>query len=53
MEAGLEECQTWLLESHEAREQYYYDLAFNPEKFATEATEAPAETAAPTETTAN
>ena len=53
VEAGLEECQTWLLESQEAREQYYYDLAFNPEKFATEATEAPAETAAPTETTAN
>lgn len=42
---GLTECQTWLKESYEAREQYYYDLAFFPEKFATEATEAPAEAA--------
>jgi len=40
---GLEECQTYLQESYDAREQYYYDLAFYPEKFATEATEAPTE----------
>ena len=40
---GLTACQTWLQEQFDAREQYYYDLAFNPEKFATEATEAPAE----------
>ena len=49
VEEGLTECQTYLQEAYEAREQYYYDLAFNPEKFATEATEAPTE--APTETT--
>lgn len=42
---GLTACQTWLQEQFDAREQYYYDLAFNPEKFATEATEAPAEAA--------
>jgi len=41
---GLEACQTWLKEAYDAREQYYYDLAFYPEKFATEATEAPTET---------
>ena len=45
---GLEACQNWLAESYEAREQYYYDLAFYPEKFATEATEAPTETTAET-----
>ena len=44
---GLHECQTWLQGSYDTREQYYYDLAFNPEKFATEATEA---TEAPAET---
>ena len=43
VQEGLTECQTWLQESYDAREQYYYDLAFNPEKFATEATEAPTE----------
>ena len=36
---GLEECQTWLADQKTAREEYYYDLAWNPEKFATEATE--------------
>ena len=50
VQEGLTECQTYLQESYEAREQYYYDLAFNPEKFATEATEAPTEAA--TEATA-
>lgn len=35
---GLEECQTYLAEQKTAREEYYYDLAWNPEKFATEAT---------------
>ena len=44
---GLTACQTYLQEQFDAREQYYYDLAFHPEKFATEATEAPTE--APTE----
>jgi hypothetical protein len=43
VQEGLTECQTWLQESYDAREQYYYDLAFDPEKFATEATEAPTE----------
>ncbi len=38
---GLEECQTWIGEEKAEREQYYYDLAFFPEKFAAEATEAP------------
>ena len=41
---GLTECQTWLAQEKEAREQYYYDLAFHPEKFTTEATQAPTET---------
>ena len=41
--AGLEECLTWLAEEKVEREQYYYDLAFFPEKFATEATEASTE----------
>ena len=43
---GLNACQTWLEEQFDAREQYYYDLAFYPEKFATEATEVPTEAAA-------
>ena len=54
---GLTACQTWLQEQYDAREQYYYDLAFYPEKFATEATEAPTEavveeTSDPTDATA-
>lgn len=51
---GLTACQTYLQEQFDAREQYYYDLAFNPEKLATEATEAPTEpaTEAATEPTA-
>ena len=40
---GLEACQAYLAQAKEDREQYYYDLAYNPEKLATEA---PAETAA-------
>lgn len=46
--AGLEECVTWLAEEKAVREQYYYDLAFFPEKFATQATEAPTEPVAET-----
>ena len=38
---GLEACQTYLDQAKMDREQYYYDLAFNPDKLATEA---PAET---------
>ena len=34
---GLEICQEYLAQAKEDREAYYYDLAFNPEKFATEA----------------
>lgn len=40
---GLEACQEYLAQAKEDREQYYYDLAYNPEKLAAEA---PAETAA-------
>ena len=42
---GLEECKAWLDQEKIDREQYYYDLAFFPEKFATEATEAVTEPA--------
>ena len=34
---GLEACQNYLAQAKEAREAYYYDLAYNPEKFAAEA----------------
>ena len=34
---GLESCQTYLEQAKIDREQYYYDLAFYPESFATEA----------------
>ena len=47
---GLTACQNYLAQAKTEREQYYYDLAHNPEKFATEAT-VPAETLIP-ETTA-
>lgn len=39
---GLEACQTYLAQAKEAREAYYYNLAYNPELLETEATEAPA-----------
>lgn len=39
---GLEACQTYLAQEKEAREEYYYNLAYNPELLETEATEAPA-----------
>jgi hypothetical protein len=41
---GLAACQEWLAAQKLAREQYYYDLAFFPERF-----ETPEETPAPTE----
>ena len=41
---GLEACRTYLAEAKAEREQYYYDLAFNPEKLAAEP--APVETVA-------
>ena len=31
---GLESCKTWLAEQKQAREEYYYDLAWHPEKYA-------------------
>ena len=40
---GLAQSQEYLAQQKQAREEYYYDLAFYPEKFATEATEAPTE----------
>lgn len=43
---GLDACKAYLDQAKIDREQYYYDLAFNPEKLAAEATEAPAETVA-------
>ena len=49
--AGVEDCQTWLAQEKADREQYYYDLAFFPEKFATEAATEPAVTEPATETT--
>ena len=39
---GLETCQTYLAEAKEAREAYYYNLAYNPELLEAEVTEAPA-----------
>lgn len=43
---GLEACRTYLDQAKIDREQYYYDLAFHPEKFETQPAEAAAETAA-------
>jgi hypothetical protein len=42
---GLTACQEYLAQAKIDREQYYYDLAYNPGKFATEAA-APVETVA-------
>jgi len=44
---GLTECQEYLEQAKEDREQYYYDLAFHPEKFETQPVETVAETTAP------
>ena len=49
---GLTACQEYLKGQYEAREEYYYDLAFHPEKFATEPTEAPTEAETTAETVA-
>ena len=51
---GLEQCQTWLEEYKAQIEQYYYDLAFFPEKYAETAVETTPEITAETisETTA-
>ena len=42
---GLTECQEYLAQEKTEREDYYYDLAFFPEKYATEATQPAAEEA--------
>ena len=39
---GMKTVQDYLTQAKEAREDYYYDLAFHPEKFATEAPTEPA-----------
>ena len=53
---GLEACQNWLADYKAEIEQYYFDLANNPEKFAEEATEpvqdSAAETTLPADTAA-
>ncbi|WP_406041726.1 CapA family protein, partial [Succinimonas sp.] len=38
---GLEVCQAYLAQAKEAREEYYYNLAYNPELLETEATQEP------------
>ena len=38
---GLEACRTYLAQAKEAREAYYYNLAYNPGLLETQATEAP------------
>ena len=38
---GLEICQAYLAQAKEAREEYYYNLAYNPEPLETEATQEP------------
>ena len=48
---GLTECRDYLSAQKDAREEYYYNLAFFPELFATEPTEAPETIPEPTETT--
>lgn len=41
---GLEECRTYLAQAKTDRENYYFDLAHNPEKYATEPVETIQET---------
>ena len=48
---GLEACQTYLAQAKIDREQYYYDLAHNPEKLETVETTASETAPAATETT--
>ncbi len=38
---GLEACQSYLAQAKQEREDYYYNLAYNPELLAAEPTEAP------------
>jgi len=46
VEEGLTECQNYLAENKTAREEYYYNLAWYPEMFETEPTEAPVDVGA-------
>ena len=48
---GLEACQSYLEQAKVEREEYYYDLAHNPEKYATEPVETVAEETLVPETT--
>ena len=48
---GLEACQAYLDQAKIDREEYYYDLAHNPEKYATEPVETVAEETVAEETT--
>ena len=48
---GLEACQSYLEQAKTDREEYYYDLAHNPEKYATEPVETVAEETVAEETT--
>ena len=48
---GLESCQSYLEQAKTDREAYYYDLAHNPEKYATEPAETVAEETVAEETT--
>lgn len=49
---GLEECRTYLEQAKADREAYYYDLAYHPENYASEITEATIETTAATDAAA-
>ena len=44
VEAGLTQCQNYLAQEKTDREEYYYNLAWHPEMFETQPTEAVAET---------
>jgi len=46
VEAGLTESQNYLAEQKVAREEYYYNLAWHPEMFETQPTEAPVDVGA-------
>ena len=49
---GLEECRTYLEQAKADREAYYYDLAYHPENYASEITEATIETTTATDAAA-
>lgn len=49
VEEGLTKCQDWLNQSQTDRDNYYFDLAMNPEKYANRNAEPVVETTAETE----